>query len=124
MIKMKKYVSSVMAIISALCVTGCSSDSSVYTGVSEQIAIESLLDVERGTSGFLSSERYLNWCLQMKWYAIPVIVVSMLIGLFLIGIFRNEKKIQKTGLFLFILGIPTTVFVIVYLACGLYGKLF
>ena len=121
---MKKWLFCLLLLImAATMVAGCSDDS-VYSSVNSEIEIQNIADSQSGVSDYLTSERYLNWCQKMKWYAIPVIVVSILIGIFLVTVFKNEKNIRKTGIFVFIIGVPVTTLVIVYAACYLYGKLF
>ena len=81
-------------------------------------------DVELEGPSLISPLKYLEWCNTMKMYAPIVIVVSILIGIFLVYIFKKDKPIQKVGIFLFIIGIPVIVIVVVYGTCYLYGKLF
>lgn len=121
---MKKFILLLCCLVNLLCMTGCGDNASVYSNVNDEITLENIANNESGRDGYLTSERYLNWCINMKWYAIPIIIVSVLVGIGLVSTFRKEKKIQRTGLFVFIIGVPAIVFVVVYFACFLYGKLF
>lgn len=110
-------------IMASAFIAGCS-DESVYSNVNSEIEIQNIADSQSGISSYLTSERYLNWCQKAKWYAIPIIIVSELVGILLVAVFKNEKSIRKTGIFVFMIGIPVITFVVVYVACYLYGKLF
>lgn len=121
---MKKWLFCfLMLLIASTFLIGCS-DESVYSNVNSEIEIQNIADSQGGLDGYLTSERYLNWCQKAKWYAIPIIVVSILVGVFLVAVFKNEKNIRKTGIFVFLIGIPVSTLVIVYVACYMYGKLF
>lgn len=121
----KKIILLCITVYCSMMFAACgSSNSSIYNGVSQDILANEEISQKLGEQSIISAETYLNWCIKMKWYAIPIIIFSMLIGLFLVGVFRKVKKIQRAGVFVFIIGIPVTVIVGVYLACGLYGKLF
>lgn len=121
----KKIILLCITVYCSMMFAACgSSNSSIYNGVGQDILANEEISQKLGEQSIISAETYLNWCIKMKWYAIPIIIFSMLIGLFLVGVFRKVKKIQRAGVFVFIIGIPVTVFVGVYLACGLYGKLF
>lgn len=106
----------------ALLLSGCS-DESTYANVNDDI-MEQLTDDDYSSGSFLSAETYLNWCNQVKWYAVPVILISILVGIGMMVIFRHVKKIFKMGLFGFVIGIPVLVILVVYAMCFLYGKFF
>lgn len=99
--------------------SGCSNEQ-IYNSVTDDIS--GLVD---GDSSFhWSPEVYLEWCTKIKWYAPIAIMVSIIIGVLMTIIFKKEKNMKKTGIFLFILGIPNIILIVVYGSCYLYGKLF
>ena len=54
-----------------------------------------------------------------KLWAIPVIIGSIIIGIFLLLIFKNTAKVKKYAIFLFILGIPALMVLVTYGAAAL-----
>lgn len=117
-----RCICALLVCLFVLMFSGCS-DESTYASVNDDI-IEQLADDDYAGGSFLSAETYLNWCNQVKWYAVPVILISILIGIGMMVIFRHVKKIFKMGLFGFVIGIPVLVILVVYAMCFLYGKFF
>lgn len=102
---------------------GCD-NSSIYSSVDSDIISERLMDSSMGSTKYFSAERYLEFCEKMKVASIPIIIISIIIGIVIYRVFRNDKPIQKKAIGLLIIGIPFVTLLLVYGSCYLYGKFF
>lgn len=119
----KKLVVIFLMLLILSCLTGCTDDS-IYSNVNTDISIENLQNQTMGISDLLSSEKYLNFCQTAKWYSIPIIIISILIGIVLLKVFKGTKHIQRNAICIFIIGIPLFTLVFIYGTCYLYGRFF
>lgn len=125
MIKKKKYLPIVICFIVwvSMFLCGCD-DEGIYSNVDMNIAQEMMRDNAIGSTKYISAERYLAACEKMKLGAIPVVIISIIAGIIICKIFKNDKPIQKKAIGGLIIGIPSLVILIVFGSCYLYGKLF
>lgn len=123
LIGVRRLVLLITMVFALLTFAGCSMEN-LYDDVSSDITLQEIADEEYGTDDYRFTERYLNWCISVKWYAPFVICGSMIIGILLMAIFRAEKNISKVGLYVFIVGIPLITFIAVYLMCYMYEHFF
>lgn len=121
---MKKVIFLLMIVFGMIFLSGCENNTSVYSDVTGEILQQQSDMAYSDLKNYDWSERYLNWCNQVKWYAPFIILISEGIGIFLVAVFKKSKSIRKTGLFVFIIGIPLVVLITVYGMCYLYGRLF
>ena len=112
--------------------SGCASSDEVYDGFSfferptrrEMEAIgQGKMVLAYDKENFDNYFEYLKYCIGywldqisdvIKEYAVPVMVASFSLGALILCIARKSIQIRKFAFFVFILGIPTIVFVLVY----------
>lgn len=116
---MKKIRFFIISIAMMFLLSGCT-DSYEHL-LSEEAAVQAVEDIAKGTT-VAGSINIRDWCYNAaiglsnmsKVVSIWVIPCSIIIGVFLLLVFKNTASIKKTAIFLFIIGIPLIMVLLNY----------
>ena len=123
-IKKIKKMFVLMCMMCVMFLTGCQVDTStdLYNHIKQQTDVytNNTAQIKKDSVVYLTEKAY-DFCNNLKRVAPMVIIGSEVIGLALLNIVKEDQRIRKHALFLFIITIPLIMFLLTYGLSWLVG---